>query len=651
MPAINPLRISRLSGFGSKPPQDFDRSPVTLGTASSCHIRFDAVLDKGVGPQHARLEWNGEAWYLLDGGTPAGIWLDGRRLEEPLRAGGEFSFRLGQSGPGVSVHVLPASVMSEVPVAPLPVLPPPKTKPRLPVAGIVVAIVLAVAILAGGGVFIGRKLANPKNLDFSAPAQEEDFSLTDPVFQAQQAQQQLASTPPGPQPWDQTGPDEEDLTWLPMEPSYQYSTYVQGWTPGSGSSPFTGDLSSPSLAQEFAQLSIRPPQFVEEPGGGLPPQSAGAIWTTDDTRLAVELMLAAEYGANPPPDTEAQGGLPAQGAPGVFVPGNLSPEELQAVEDQLGRQASKAAGGNARHFAKTLRMALDTEARNAGRQRLAASAREEGATSPDVSPQVWAVIVGIDDFENINDIVGCKNDAIGMAKILMLHGLLHPKRTYLMTDKMQGAMRPTGANIKRALNEVLTKAGPNDMVVFFFSGHGGEDPASGETVFTGVDFTFDDPLDTGLTGSALQSLIKRSAASKLLMFFDACHAGGLAPLGRNPRGFRSGVNPTFLDQLAEGRGHVVIRAAAKEEMSIGSDKLNHGIFTFVTLAGLTGGADRDKDGIVTLSELRPYVTRETPKLAKQLGHDVFHPSFTSGGQAGEIGDIPLTIVPPPAPKK
>jgi hypothetical protein len=34
-----------------------------------------------------------------------------------------------------------------------------------------------------------------------------------------------------------------------------------------------------------------------------------------------------------------------------------------------------------------------------------------------------------------------------------------------------------------------------------------------------------------------------------------------------------------------------------------------------------------------------------------MGYPAFHPSFTSGGQAGEAGDIPLTVVPQRAPKK
>lgn len=615
---MTPLRITRSSGFGSKPPQDHDQSPIAFGTASSCDVRFDPGFDKGVGPQHCRLEWNGEAWWLLDGGYPVGTWVSNRRIAEPCRVDGIVEFRLGQSGPQIRVEPLSAP-QSATP-------PPPATAPAptSPTSGagrktLAVAAVLVAGLLIGGAAALyWKREEESRGLQWSQAPDSDGLATlpaTNPVY-----------TPPPPPPVQSAPMDLSPLIDWIADSSSQGSSLLDDWQPVSGASPFIGTLTAQAMEEQFSQLVLDPPQqYMEEPGGGLPPQPPPAIWTTEDTRYATELLLQAEYGSNPPPDTEAQGGLPPQEPPAVFVPDGRS----------LGQGSSATLVASPTNRARLL-TATRAAVRDDG---------EEAAPEDSDAPKVWGVFVGIDDFETINDIVGCKNDAIGMAKTLMLHGLLHPRRTYLMTEKMDGAFRPTGANIKKALNEVLTKADPQDLVIFFFSGHGGEDAASGETVFPGVDFTFDDPYATGLTGSALQALIRRTAASKVLMLFDACHAGGLAPLGRSPRNFRSGPSQKFLDQLAGGRGHVVIRAAGKDEYSIGDDKIGHGVFTFVTLAGLTGAADRDRDGIVTLNELRPYVTSQTPTLAAELGHEPFHPSFTSGGQEGESGEIPLTTVP------
>jgi len=591
---MTPLRIARTSGFGSKPPQDFDQSPITFGTASSSTVQFDATFDKGAAPQHCRLEWNGEGWWLLDGGYPEGTWVEGRRLTEPCRVAGELTFSLGSSGPKVSVKEMPAAVS---PAA----LPTPSEPQRARSSSRRhIAVVLLVLIMVVAAV-LAWPLLVPKPKGLQPPAGGDGTTII-----ADGPQGEAVYLPPNVDPLEaptyQIGDDHDPehlMTWLPMEPAYEGSGYVQEWSSsGSDDSAFLSNIAQ--MQSEFALMME--PRYEPEPGGGLPPQPEAAEWSTDDVKYATDLLETAIGD-----DGRSKSGRTSRSK---WVPGDRAKLRKKMVNS-----------------------------------RDDAAPQENAVPQANAAPNVWAVIVGVDDYENINDIVGCKNDAAAVAKILMLHGLLHPSRLYLMTEKMGGVFKPTGANIKKALNEALSKAAPQDLVVIYFSGHGGVDEASGETVFTGVNFNFDDPLDTGLSGSALQALISRTAATKVLMFFDACRSGGLAPLGRAPRTFRSGPSPGFLEELTKGKGHVVIRASGKDESSIGDEKLNHGIFTFVTLAGLTGAADRDKDGIVTLNELRPYVTKETPKLAKQLGHDVFHPSFTSAGQQGESGDIPLTVVP------
>ena len=107
---MNTLRISRCSGFGTKPPQDFAQSPVTLGTASDSTIRFDAAFDRSVAPHHARMEWKRAGWYLLDLGSPEGTWVDGHRLGEALAVSAPMEFSLGEKGPNLRVEILPPTV-------------------------------------------------------------------------------------------------------------------------------------------------------------------------------------------------------------------------------------------------------------------------------------------------------------------------------------------------------------------------------------------------------------------------------------------------------------------------------------------------------------------------------------------------------------
>lgn len=183
---MNTLRISRVVGFGSKPPQDFDQSPITLGTASSCTIRFDPAFDRGVAAQHARLEWNGEAWYLLDLGSPEGTWVDGLRLAEARAVLGPLEFSLGQNGPKVRIEPLAtpstgagSSVSQVVPPAPASVSPSKSASQKTAIFGALAAVL--VLVLGGGIYWLFRDAGRPSfDQTLNGPGGSEQVSPSRP---------------------------------------------------------------------------------------------------------------------------------------------------------------------------------------------------------------------------------------------------------------------------------------------------------------------------------------------------------------------------------------------------------------------------------------------------------------------------------------
>src|SRR5207248_5022929 len=61
---------------------------------------------------------------------------------------------------------------------------------------------------------------------------------------------------------------------------------------------------------------------------------------------------------------------------------------------------------------------------------------------------------------------------------------------------------------------------------------------------------------------------------------------------------------------------------ATNGLSVSLDLKEHGLMTYVLLAGLKGGADTEgyePDGLVTVAELATYLNKEMPKLAKEHG--------------------------------
>jgi hypothetical protein len=80
-------------------------------------------------------------------------------------------------------------------------------------------------------------------------------------------------------------------------------------------------------------------------------------------------------------------------------------------------------------------------------------------------------------------------------------------------------------------------------------------------------------------------------------------------------------NTVFTDVM--GEGVLVLAACHATEYAQQDDALGHGVFTYYLLEGLGGEghspeADADRDGRVTVDELRAYVEREVPEYVRDV---------------------------------
>lgn len=101
---------------------------------------------------------------------------------------------------------------------------------------------------------------------------------------------------------------------------------------------------------------------------------------------------------------------------------------------------------------------------------------------------------------------------------------------------------------------------------------------------------------------------------------------------------------------------MVIRACRSHQYIPDICTYGHGILSTLMVSGLSGDADSNGDGIITLSELRIHITTAIPKIGDRAieldaqngintdGEEPLQPAFTSSS-FGEAGDLPLTTVP------
>lgn len=152
----------------------------------------------------------------------------------------------------------------------------------------------------------------------------------------------------------------------------------------------------------------------------------------------------------------------------------------------------------------------------------------------------------------------------------------------------------TRNNVLAALKKLKTQVREQDTAVIFFSTHGGIETPGGYTITLA-----NGPQGGGqwITGAELLSEIS-ALPGKVVVMLDTCCAAGAIP-----------AQPT--------KNIAYITACRKEESSFGqSDRRTspHGYFVIAVCEAMTGMADQNGDGAITIGEIQSYVTKRATAL-------------------------------------
>jgi uncharacterized caspase-like protein len=240
----------------------------------------------------------------------------------------------------------------------------------------------------------------------------------------------------------------------------------------------------------------------------------------------------------------------------------------------------------------------------------------------------WAVVVGVGEYDNraIPRLRFAARDAEAMYSYLTTHGGYPKENVVLLSDST--AQKPTLLNIKRALGDFLARrAGRDDIVLIYFAGHGAPEVDAGGIEADGLskyliprDGDPESLYTTALPMDEIQRIFARVQAERIVMLLDTCYsgtAGGRSFARASTRA--TGINDQFLERLTRSRGRVIITASGPNEVALELTELGHGIFTHFVLEGLRGKADRNGDGLVTVSELYEFVEGQVDATARRAG--------------------------------
>jgi hypothetical protein len=224
-----------------------------------------------------------------------------------------------------------------------------------------------------------------------------------------------------------------------------------------------------------------------------------------------------------------------------------------------------------------------------------------------VAGRTWVLAVGVSKYQKVPSLMYAASDAQLFSQFFSSQRG-DPASVRLLTDE-----QATTTAIRAALNTLANTAGPADTIVFTFSGHGALAKSGSDTWVGGTDMDPQSVETTAISLSDLRSALSQSSAAKVIGFFDFAHSGTA----------QSPVRP--VPDLSSPLKQVFFSASRDKEVSFEDPKLGggHGAFSYFAIKGLSGDADVNHDGAVTVNELNAYLATQVPKATDGKQHPTY----------------------------
>ena len=142
----------------------------------------------------------------------------------------------------------------------------------------------------------------------------------------------------------------------------------------------------------------------------------------------------------------------------------------------------------------------------------------------------FGLIIAIADYKSVPSLPRIVLDDAGDIRDTLIatnHCGYPPSNVHLLLGR-----DATQTNIRSELAWLAKVAGPNDSVVFYFSGHGVllKSSAKGESALVPWDADIKDLPSTCLSENELSDELRKISSARLLVLLDACHSGGSVAL-------------------------------------------------------------------------------------------------------------------------
>ncbi|MCS7045616.1 MAG: caspase family protein [Gemmataceae bacterium] len=220
-------------------------------------------------------------------------------------------------------------------------------------------------------------------------------------------------------------------------------------------------------------------------------------------------------------------------------------------------------------------------------------------------PACYIVAAGVDNYPHANRLRGCLNDARNtVAAFKSQTGAIFRK----VEEQILLDATATRANIHQRLQAFTQKGAARDFMVLFLSGHGSRTADNKNWFFLPFDFHPGNTNATILSDRAVLDLGDQLVKQKkhFVVIVDACFSGQLVTTAQS-----------YLNryQTTGDGGMILMMSSAPHQTSAALG--NFSAFAKAFADAMAGNGDLNRDGKVTLEEIKTYTARRTAQLLAQ----------------------------------
>jgi len=224
----------------------------------------------------------------------------------------------------------------------------------------------------------------------------------------------------------------------------------------------------------------------------------------------------------------------------------------------------------------------------------------------------WALLAGVNHYEDVANFLPlqvCAKDATDLGELIVKNGY-EKSRVKTITD--QGTEIPTRDNILVTLKSMATATEPDDLLLFYYSGHGTEkDGESYLVTRSGHQVLIE---ETSISISTIKEIMNSAQARAKVIIIDACHSGVNFGKGGEK------MTESFIQRVFDdAKGFAILASCEQGQRSYEWLQNSRSVFTHYLLEALQGKADYENKGFVTIQDANRYVTDQVKLWSVENG--------------------------------